>query len=147
MRRSGGTWATVGLVVLAVVVVVLVFAAMRSTRSTPTPEPLASALTTPSPEKSGKDTEPNDDVTDALPDTIEPPLLMVDADLAYRGRTGTCLGGAALERTTNGGRSWQPLDRSRGGDPRPAVCGGWIGRGGRCRRALPHPGVDVRRPR
>lgn len=111
MRRSGGTWATVGLVVLAVVAVVLAYAAMRSTRSTPAPEPLASALTTPSPDKSGKDTEPSDDdVTDALPDTIEPPLLMVDADLAFRGRTGTCLGGAALERTTNGGRSWQPLD-------------------------------------
>jgi hypothetical protein len=100
----------VGLVVLAVVAVTLAFAAMRSTRAVPDPAPLASALTTPSPSKSGKTAEPTDDVTDALPPTIEPPLLLLDADLAFRGRTGTCLGGAALERTTNGGRTWRPLD-------------------------------------
>jgi photosystem II stability/assembly factor-like uncharacterized protein len=107
MRRTG---ATVGLVVLALVAAALAFAAMRNTRSMPAPEPLASALTTPSEERPDKDTEPKADVIDALPETIEPPLLMVDADLAYRGRTGTCLGGAALERTTNGGRSWRPVD-------------------------------------
>lgn len=101
MRRSGGTWATVGVVVLALVAAALAFAAIRDTRSTSAPAPLASALT------SEKDTDPTDD---ALPETLQPPLLMVDADLAYRARTGTCSGGAALERTTDGGRSWQPLD-------------------------------------
>ncbi len=116
MRRSGGlggTWATVGLVALAVVAVVLAFAAMRSTRSAPDPTPSGSALATPNEEtKSDNGGKPDDDrsITDALPENIEPPLLMVDTDVAYRGGTGTCLGGAALERTTNGGKSWRPLE-------------------------------------
>ena len=112
MRRSGGTWATVGLVVLAVVAVVLAFAAMRSTRSTPAPTPTGSALDTPNEEKKPNKNKPHDDpsMTDALPETIEPPLLMVDPEVAYRGGTGTCLGGASLERTTNGGKKWRPVE-------------------------------------
>ena len=116
MRRwgaSGGTWATVGLVVLAAAALVLAFAAMRSTRATPVPTPSGSALA-PADEDANqpRGNEPDDDATatDALPEAIEPPLLMVDTALAYRGRTGTCLGGAALEGTTNGGRSWRPLE-------------------------------------
>lgn len=112
MRRSGGSLATVGLIMLAVVALVSAFAAMRSTRSSPTPTPTGSALATPSEDKKPNKGEPGGDpgVTNALPETIEPPLLMVDAELAYRGRTGTCLGGATLERTTNGGNAWRPLD-------------------------------------
>ena len=113
MRRSGGTLATVGLALLAVVAVGLAFAAMRSTRGTPTPTPSGSALAPSTQDaKQDKGNKPDTDpsATDALPEAIEPPLLMVDADLAYRGRTGTCLGGAALERTTNGGKAWRPLE-------------------------------------
>ena len=119
MRRTGGTWATVGLVVLGVVAAVLAFAAMRSTQATPTPAPSGSALATPNEEeKPGKDnksdTEPP--TTDSLPKAIEPPLLMVDTEVAYRGSTGTCLGGASLERTTNGGRLGVRWSAGRG-DP------------------------------
>lgn len=113
MQRSGATWATIGIVVLGVVAAALAFAAMQSTKGT-TPAPLSSALTDPTedakPQKSDNDSKPDKNVTDALPDALEPPLLMVDADLAFRGRTGTCLGGANLERTTNGGGVWRPID-------------------------------------
>jgi hypothetical protein len=113
MQRSGGTWATVGLVVLGVVAAVLAFAAMQSTKGT-TPAPLSSALTEPTedakPETSNQADKADKNVTDGLPETLEPPLLMVDADLAFRGRTGTCLGGANLERTINGGAVWRPID-------------------------------------
>ncbi len=61
--------------------------------------------------EAGQEQQPETDpaMIDALPETIEPPLLMVDPDVAYRGGTGTCLGGASLERTTNGGKAWRPL--------------------------------------
>lgn len=110
MRRSGATWATIGIVALGVVAAVLAYAAMQNTKGT-TPAPLSSALTAPTETaKAQQDPKPAKNVTDALPATLEPPLLMVDADVAYRGRTGTCLGGANLERTTNGGRVWRPID-------------------------------------
>jgi hypothetical protein len=98
----------VGIVALAVVAGGLALAALQSTAPT-APEPLASALTSPTatPEK---DAKPDKNVTDAIPSTIEPPLLMVNGSLAYRGRTGTCLGGADLERSTNSGRTWQSVD-------------------------------------
>ncbi|MEO8107873.1 MAG: sialidase family protein [Actinomycetes bacterium] len=125
MQRSGGTWATVGLVVLAVVAAVLAYSAMQNTAAT-TPAPLSSALTNPTDDATAtNEPKPGKNVTDAIPETLEPPLLMVDADLAFRGRTGTCLGGANLERTTNGGGVWRPLEvpasaildlRSTGGD-------------------------------
>ena len=35
---------------------------------------------------------------------------MVDTDLAFRGRAGTCRGGASLERSTDGGSAWRPLE-------------------------------------
>ena len=114
MRRSGMTWATVGLIVLAVVAIVLAFAALRSTRGTPAPGPSASVLTKPS-DKAGKgDNKKGHDkhsgaLSDALPDAIEPPLLMVSPSLAYRARTGTCLGGSALERSTDGGVKWKEI--------------------------------------
>ncbi len=113
MRRSGLTWTTVGLVLLAVVAGFLAFAALQSTRGTPAPAPSGSALASPNEaQKSGQDNRPSvtPSMADALPETIEPPLLMVDAKLAYRGGTGTCLGGASLERTTNGGNAWRPLE-------------------------------------
>ncbi len=113
MSRVRARWASIGLVVLAVVAVVLVFTAMRSTRPTTSPEPLASALTDPRDERDedpSKQQLDRQDVVDALPDSVEPPLLVVDADLAYRGTTGTCLGGATLERSTDGGVRWRPLD-------------------------------------
>ncbi|HUV49286.1 MAG TPA: hypothetical protein VMX11_09930 [Actinomycetes bacterium] len=110
MQRSGGTWATVGLAVLAVVAAVLAYSAMQSTKST-TPAPLSSALTTPTDEATAvKDPKPGKNITDEIPETLEPPLLMVDANLAFRGRTGTCLGGANLERTNNGGAVWRPVE-------------------------------------
>ncbi len=108
MQRSGGLWATVGLATLALVAGALAYAALQSTGST-SPEPLASALTTPT-AKPDKVPTPDKNVTDAIPSTIEPPLLMVNSSLAYRGRTGTCLGGANLERSTNGGKAWKPVD-------------------------------------
>jgi len=112
MRRSGVTWTTVGLVVLAVAAALLAFAALRSTGSSPTPTPRASALDSPNEEQKPDKGKPSvtPSMSDALPDTIEPPLLMVDTKLAYRGGTGTCLGGASLERTTNGGKVWRPLE-------------------------------------
>lgn len=110
MQRSGGTWATVGLVLLAVVAAVLAYSAMQSTKAT-TPAPLSSALTTPTEDAEvDNDPKPGKNVTDAIPATLEPPLLVVDANLAFRGRTGTCLGGANLERTTNGGGVWRPVE-------------------------------------
>ncbi len=88
MQRSGGTWATVGLVVLAVAAAFLAYSAMQSTQGT-TPAPLSSALTTPTEDaKADKDPKPGKNVTDAIPETLEPPLLMVDESLAFRGRTG-----------------------------------------------------------
>jgi len=68
---------------------------------------LASALTSPS-EKPTKD-ERNPELDDALPETIEPPLLMVTESLAYRAQVGSCLGGTTLERSTDGGQRWKDV--------------------------------------
>jgi len=106
MRRTS-SWATVGLAVLVVLALVLVFAALRSTRGTVTPEPLASALTTPSDKPTKDERDPG--LADALPDTIEPPLLMVTESLAYRAQVGSCLGGTTLERSTDGGQRWKDV--------------------------------------
>ncbi|MFL6182347.1 MAG: WD40/YVTN/BNR-like repeat-containing protein [Actinomycetes bacterium] len=112
MRRSG-TWTTVGLIVLAVVAIVLAFAALRSTRGSAAPGPTASVLTKPSDKqhkgngKNGGHDKDTGTLADALPDAIEPPLLLVSSSVAYRAQTGTCLGGSALERTTNGGVKWK----------------------------------------
>ena len=99
--------------VLGVIAVALAYAAMQNTKGA-APAPLSSALASPTDDGTGDgsdpDPKPGKNVTNALPETIEPPLLMVDADLAFRGRTGTCLGGAQLERTTNGGGVWRPID-------------------------------------
>lgn len=106
MRRA--SWATLALVVLGVVAVVLAFAAMRATRPTAPPQPAGSALGAPSSAPSpsqGGDRGP-DDVPDTVPPVVEPPLLLADADVAYRGTSGSCLGGATLERTSDGGRRW-----------------------------------------
>ena len=116
MRRTGVTWATVGLIVLAVVAVVLAFAALRSTRSTATPEPLASAFSDPSDQATEDPRIDEPALRGALPDTIEPPLLMVSPSLAYRARTGTCLGGGVVERSTNGGVRWTVVT-----SPAPAI--------------------------
>lgn len=106
MRRV--SWATLALVVLAVVAVVLAFGAMRATRPSAPPQPAGSALgapsSSPSPSRDG-DRGP-DDVPDAVPPVVEPPLLLADVDVAYRGTSGSCLGGATLERTSDGGRRW-----------------------------------------
>ncbi len=109
MQRSGGLWATVGIAALALVATALAYAALQSTAPT-TPAPLASALTSPQDSKPVNDPKPGPKVSDAIPSVIEPPLLMVNGSLAYRGRTGTCLGGADLERSTNGGQSWRPVE-------------------------------------
>ncbi len=45
---------------------------------------------------------------DALPETIEPPLLMVDSEVAYRGGTGTCLGGAPSSAPPTAVRAGSP---------------------------------------
>jgi photosystem II stability/assembly factor-like uncharacterized protein len=114
MSRARASWTSIGLVVLAVVAVVLAYAALSATRGTVSPEPLASALNDPKDEK--KSDEPlkqqidRGDVVDALPESAEPPLLVVDAELAYRGTTGTCLGGATLERSVDGGARWRPVE-------------------------------------
>ena len=106
MRRV--SWATLALVVLGVVAVVLAFAAMRATRPSAPPQPAGSAFgapsPTPSPSRDG-DRGP-DDVPDAVPPVVEPPLLLADVDVAYRATIGSCLGGATLERTSDGGRRW-----------------------------------------
>jgi photosystem II stability/assembly factor-like uncharacterized protein len=44
-----------------------------------------------------------------MPPTAEPPLLLVDASVAYGGRAGTCYGGAALQSTSNGGVDWSDI--------------------------------------
>src|SRR5829696_9323205 len=117
--RNTRSWTTVALIVLAVVAVVLAFAALRSTRGTVTPEARESALADPTSEPSdnsagGDKAEPG--LTDALPDAIEPPLVMVSDTLAYRARIGTCLGGSTFERSTDGGVRWRELPT-----PAPAV--------------------------
>ncbi|HEX5018655.1 MAG TPA: hypothetical protein VFX15_13845, partial [Actinomycetes bacterium] len=113
MRRSAMTWTTVGLIALAAVAVVLAFAALKSTRGSVTPEPTASAFANPTdqPSKDADEGEPTDEeLQDALPDAVEPPLLMASMSVAYRGTTGTCLGGSRLERSTDGGVQWEPVD-------------------------------------
>lgn len=104
MRRA--SWGTAGLVVLAVVAVVLAFAAMRATRPSAPPAPAGSALAAPSPSPGRDGDRGPDDVSDAVPPVVEPPLLLADVDVAYRGTSGSCLGGATLERTSDGGRRW-----------------------------------------
>lgn len=111
MRRM--PWGTLALVVMAVVAAVLSFAALRATQPLEPPQPQGSVLTTPSPTPS-RDEAPDDDEADAtedaeaaLPPVAEPPLLMVAADVAFRATFGSCLGGATLERTTDGGGRWK----------------------------------------
>jgi photosystem II stability/assembly factor-like uncharacterized protein len=116
MRRSGLTWTTVGLVVLAVAAIVLAFAALRSTRGSGSPTSLASALPNPSDGSSQAGKDNGGSLGDGLPDVIEPPLLLVNPTLAYRARTGTCLGGSDLERSTDGGVKWKSVT-----SPAPAI--------------------------
>lgn len=115
MRRTSA-WTTIGLIVLAVVALVLAFAAMRSTRGTATPEPLASALTDPTDEPRKNEGEQTAELEDALPEAIEPALVMVSDTVAYRARIGSCLGGATVERSTDGGVRWRQMN-----SPAPAV--------------------------
>jgi hypothetical protein len=125
MRRGATTWSIVGLVALAVVAVVVAVAALRSTSGSPRP-PAAGPTTVAGTgqaggsasggtsggsgdDEDGGGSGSNGGLADALPGSAQPPMLLVSPALAYRAKTGSCLGGAALERSTSGGKRWTPL--------------------------------------
>lgn len=122
MGRGGSTWTTVGLIVLAAVAGVLSFAAIQSTQGSVPLAPPIPDQAGPSPVSTASEAVEGDgdgdggdgggdggSLGDALPETLEPPLLLVSSTLVYRATTGSCLGGAELERSTNGGKRWTPL--------------------------------------
>lgn len=104
MRRFALSGSVVGIVLLAGLTAVIALAALRGPESPAgsSPAPIGSALT--DPPSLGAGTDPGKDVT--APD-VEPPLSMVDSATAYRGSVGTCTGGASLERTLDGGATWE----------------------------------------
>jgi photosystem II stability/assembly factor-like uncharacterized protein len=108
MARSRLTWSAVALALLAAVTVWAALAALRATSAAPPARPEPSALagrTSPA-----ATPEPSGTVVDARLQPTQPILTLVDDRTAYRGTAGTCEGGATLERTTDGGRTWKPLD-------------------------------------
>ena len=98
-------WSVLAVVSLAAVTGALAWAALGSSGTVPSPTPTGSAFVEPSATKSGKPA----DIKDARALDVEPALALVDATTAFRGQTGACLGGATLERTTDGGRTWDPI--------------------------------------
>jgi photosystem II stability/assembly factor-like uncharacterized protein len=108
MPRSRLSWSVVALALLAVVTGWASLAALRATSADPPPRPEPSALADrTSPEATPT---PSGTVVDARLQPTQPILTLVDDRTAYRGTTGTCEGGATLERTTDGGRTWKSLD-------------------------------------
>ena len=105
MRHFAWSWQALGVVVLAAVTAVLVVAALSGTGGTAVPGPSPSALSHP---PTVSET-PTDDPADARPADVEPPLVLVDESTAFRGTTGTCLGGSTLELTTDGAASWRSV--------------------------------------
>lgn len=91
---------------LAGVTAALAWAALGSTGAEPTPTPTGSALIEPS--ETTPTQEPTTEDVRAL--DVEPALALVDGRTAFRGRTGACLGGATMERTTDGGRTWASIN-------------------------------------
>lgn len=108
MTRTPFSWPVVGLVLLAIATAGLAFVALQGPSTPPGsgPQPTGSALDNPPKVSSKPSTEPADR---RVPD-VEPPLSLVDAGTAYRGTPGSCLGGATLERTVNGGRTWSQTE-------------------------------------
>ncbi len=105
MRHFAWSWSALGVAVLAAVTVVLVVAALSGTGGTETPGPSPSALSHPPTVSESPTGKP----ADARPPDVEPPLVLVDENTAFRGTTGTCLGGSTLERTTDGAATWEPI--------------------------------------
>ncbi|HVQ18960.1 MAG TPA: hypothetical protein VMT27_07985, partial [Actinomycetes bacterium] len=95
----------IAVVLLAALTVVLAVAALRETGSPVTPTPGASALSHPPRVTASTTSQPSD----ARAPAVEPPLLLADQNVAYRGRSGTCLGGGTLEQTTDDGASWHSV--------------------------------------
>ena len=107
MRRFAFSWSALAVVALAAVTAVLAVAALRapSTGSGATPAPTGSALSNPP-----TVTQQPGGARDIGAPDVEPPLALVDLRHAYRGSVGTCSGGSTLERTIDGGESWQSVD-------------------------------------
>ena len=106
MRQRKWSWSVVVVLLLTALAVVLVVAALRGPGTPPTtPIPKGSAFHDPSTVGKGETTKPSD----ARAADVEPPLVLVDAKTAFRGTTGTCLGGSTLERTTDAGATWQKV--------------------------------------
>ena len=106
MSRWSVPWSVLTVVSLAAVTGALAWAALGSTEAGPSPTPTGSALAPPSATKSGKPA----DNKDARALDVEPALALVDERTAFRGLTGACLGGASMERTTDGGGTWDAVD-------------------------------------
>ena len=141
MRRGGNAWATVGLVVLAVVAAVLSWAAIDSTQGSAAQVASTSAVDTstqgvkppvdehdgaePDQQVGDPDRDPTANPSDADNDgaadprslaAFEPPLVMAGRTYAYRASTGSCSGGATLDRSSSTGARWHGMH-----GPAPAV--------------------------
>ena len=107
MRRNAFSWSALAVIVLAALTAVVVVAALSGPAggAGAVPGPTGSALTNPTTVIEEPGTPAN--VSD--PD-VEPPLDLVDGRYAFRGTVGTCQGGSTLERTSDGGVSWELLE-------------------------------------
>ncbi len=119
MKRRRRLAATLGLVALVIVDIALVFAALRITgRSTAAETPsadgtIATATSGPEPVTTSAAPEPSGSATGTSAATNVPgvPLTVVlnvvDGSLAWRATVGSCSGGAAVQITTDGGKTWR----------------------------------------
>src|SRR5215207_7487131 len=122
MKRRRRLTATLGLVALVIVDIALVFAALRitgrsSAAETPSadgtiatatatsgPEPVATSA---APEPSGSATGTSAAPTNVPGVPLTVVLNVVDGSLAWRATVGSCSGGAAVQITTDGGKTWR----------------------------------------
>jgi photosystem II stability/assembly factor-like uncharacterized protein len=114
LLQPGARRSTALVVLLAVATVGFVWLAMQPPTAPSRPDPVPQG-TLIGPTQTGEPTSPDGDAsrspTGALVvQEVEPPLTLASAGLAFRAEPGTCLGGAEIARTTDGGRSWQPVE-------------------------------------
>ncbi len=101
--------ATAVVVVLAIATLVTTVVALRARTTTPAGGSPAASST--SGEVSPSSTvKPSPTVDGSRPSQlVEPPLVMASKVEGYRAEPGSCLGGGAVFRTDDQGRSWRPL--------------------------------------
>ena len=120
MKRRRRLAATLGLVALVIVDIALVFAALRITgRSSAAETPsadgtIATASSGPEPVTTSAAPEPSASATGTSAAPTNVPgvpltvvLSVVDGSLAWRATVGSCSGGAAVQITTDGGKTWR----------------------------------------